>query len=77
MGDDRMKRSKKKFGAQIDPALHRKLKKVSSITGRKMDAIIEDALRKELAPYPSVGFTTFEEMHARYERLHGPKEITS
>lgn len=59
-----------KFGAQIDPALHRKLKQVAATTGRKIDAILEDALRKELAAYPSTGFTTFEEMHARYEKLH-------
>lgn len=63
--------AKMKFGAQIDPTLHQKLKQVSSITGRKIDAIVEDALRQGLAAYPTDGFCTFEEMHARYEKLHG------
>ena len=62
---------KKKLGAAIDPALHSKLRRVSSITGRKIEAIVEDALRAALADYPSERFTTFEEMHARYEKLHG------
>ena len=64
---------KKKIGTQIDPDLHAKLKAVSSATGRRIDAIVEDALRQALAAFPMESFTTFEEMHARYEKLHGVK----
>lgn len=62
---------KKKIGTQIDPLLHRKLKLVSAASGRRIDAIVEDALRAALAAFPTEEFTTFEEMHARYEKLHG------
>lgn len=64
---------KKKIGTQIDPLLHRKLKLVSAASGRRIDAIVEDALRAALAAFPTEEFTTFEEMHARYEKLHGVK----
>lgn len=64
---------KKKIGTQLDPALHRKLRLVSSITGRRIDAIVEDAIRQALAAFPTGEFSTFEEMHARYEALHGVK----
>ncbi|MBI2899434.1 MAG: hypothetical protein HYY17_04570 [Planctomycetes bacterium] len=62
---------KKKIGTQIDPLLHRKLKLVSAASGRRIEAIVEDAIRQALAAFPTESFTTFEEMHARYERLHG------
>lgn len=62
---------KKKIGTQIDPALHTKLKLVSAATGRRIDAIVEDAIRQALAAFPTESFTTFEEMVARYEKLHG------
>lgn len=74
---DVMGLAKKKLGTAIDPALHRKLRLVSSVTGRKIEAIVEDALRAALADYPSENFTTFEEMHARYERLHGRIDIAA
>jgi hypothetical protein len=64
---------KKKIGTQIDPVLHSKLKLVSQVTGRRIDAIVEDALRPALAAFPAAELTTFEEMHARYEKLHGVK----
>ena len=64
---------KKKIGTQIDPVTHAKLRLVSEMTGRRIDAIVEDALRQVLADFPTDGFTTFEEMHARYEQLHGVK----
>ena len=66
---------KKKIGTQIDPVLHSKLKLVSQVTGRRIDAIVdvEDALRQALAAFPAAELTTFEEMHARYEKLHGVK----
>ncbi len=64
---------KKKIGTQIDPVLHSKLKLVSQVPGRRIDAIMEDALRQALAAFPTAEFTTFEEMHARYEKLHGVK----
>ena len=64
---------KKKIGTQIDPLLHRKLKLVSAATGRRIDAIVEDAVRVALAAFPTGDFTTFEEMHAKYEKLHGVK----
>jgi hypothetical protein len=64
---------KKKIGTQIDPLLHRKLKLLSAATGRRIDAIVEDALRAALAAFPTEEFITFEEMHARYEKLHGVK----
>lgn len=53
--------------------LHRKLELVSAATGRRVDAIVEDALRAALAAFPTGEFTTFEEMHAKYEKLHGVK----
>ncbi len=59
------------IGTQIDPLLHRKLKLVSAASGRRIDAIVEDALRQALAAFPTESFVTFEEMHARYEKLHG------
>lgn len=62
---------KKKIGTQIDPSLHRKLKLVSAASGRRIDAIVEDAIRQALAAFPTESFTTFEEMNARYEKLHG------
>jgi hypothetical protein len=64
---------KKKIGTQIDPVLHSKLKLVSQVTGRRIDAIVEDAIRQALAAFPTAEFTTFEDMHARYEKLHGVK----
>lgn len=64
---------KKKIGTQIDPLLHRKLKLLSAATGRRIDTIVEDALRAALAAFPTEEFITFEEMHARYETLHGVK----
>ena len=64
---------KKKIGTQIDPVLHSKLKLVSQVTGRRIDAIVEDALRQALAAFPTAEFTTFEDMHARYEKLHSVK----
>lgn len=66
-------RRKKKIGTQIDPVLHAKLKLVSQVTGRRIDAIVEDALRQALAAFPNERLTTFEDMHARYEKLHGAK----
>ncbi len=65
--------AKKKIGTQIDPELHRKLRLVSAATGRRIDAIVEDAIRAALAAFPTGDFTTFEQMHARYEQLHGVK----
>lgn len=65
--------TKKKIGTQIDPVLHRKLRLVSAATGRRIDAIVEDAIRAALAAFPTGEFTTFEEMHAKYEKLHGEK----
>lgn len=62
---------KKKIGTQIDPALHAKLKAIAAATGRRIDAIVEDALRAALAAFPTENFTTFEDMNARYEKLHG------
>lgn len=64
---------KKKIGTQIDPELHRKLRLVAAATGRRIDAIVEDAIRAALAAFSTGEFTTFEEMHAKYERLHGLK----
>ena len=63
-------RRKKKIGTQIDPILYLKLKRLSNVTGRRISAIVEDALRQALASFPTEGITTFEEMHARYEKLH-------
>ncbi len=65
--------AKKKIGTQIDPVLHLKLRLVSAATGRRIDAIVEDAIRAALAAFPTGDFTTFEEMHAKYEKLHGVK----
>lgn len=72
-----MKTRKKKIGTQVDPALHLKLKRIAAVTGRRIGAIVEDALRQALAGFPTDGITTFEEMHARYEKLCGMEvEIT-
>lgn len=63
--------AKKKVGTQIDAALHRRLKTLSALTGRRMDSLIEEAIRNLTANTPTGDFVTFEQMHAAYERRHG------
>ena len=63
--------AKKKIGTQVDPALHQQLKILSAITGRRMDSLIEEALRQLTAGVPQDNYVTFEQMHAEYERRHG------
>lgn len=65
--------AKKKIGTQIDAALHRRLKVLSAATGRRMDSLIEEAIRNLTANTPVGDFVTFEQMHAEYERRHGVK----
>ncbi len=62
---------KKKIGTQIDPNLHRRLKVLSAVTGRRIDSLIEEAIRKLAAEMPVGDYVTFEQMHAEYERRHG------
>ncbi len=65
--------AKKKIGTQVDPVLHQRLKVLSALTGKRMDSLIEAAIRKLTAEIPEGNFVTFEEMHAQYERSHGMK----
>jgi len=64
---------KKKIGTQIDPALHRRLKVLSALTGRRIDSLVEDAIRNLTVGIPEGKFVTLDEMVATYERDHGIK----
>ena len=63
--------ARKKIGTQLDPALHQRLKVLSALTGRRMDSLIEEAIRNLTAEIPLGRYVTFEQMHAEYERRHG------
>ena len=63
--------AKKKIGTQIDASLHRRLKILAAVTGRRMDSLVEEAIRNLTGSTPVGDFVTFEQMHSEYERRHG------